>query len=177
MHSTTPTSLPTLGNLGNQSVRWLLTLVEMSWEKFAIPFFIGIFPTTLYVIWESFKFSNWKYMGMMRARSSGAVLLFKKKERKKAGMMRARCSGAVLLFRKKERKKAEQYLSHYIIELLPTGNIFYLSLSLSNLKLLNVNFFFCFCLGWWLWYRDSFVRIPDINSPKRKESGSVTAFQ
>ena len=98
-------------------------------------------------------------------------------------MMRARSSGAVLLFQKKERKKAAEW--HYIIELLPTGNIFSLSLSLSlslksqisNLKLLNVNFFFCFCLGWWLWYRDSFVRIPDINSPKRKESGSVTAFQ
>ena len=116
---------------------------------------------------------------MMRARSSGAVLLFKRKEGKKAGMMRARSSGAVLLFRKKERKKAAEW--HYIIELLPTGNIFYLSLSLksqiSNLKLLNVNFFFCFCLGWWLWYRDSLVRIPDKNSPERKESGSVTAFQ
>ena len=62
---------------------------------------------------------------MMRARSSGAVLLFQKKERKKAGMMRARSSGAVLLFRKKERKKAAEW--HYIIELLPTGNIFYLS--------------------------------------------------
>ena len=68
-------------------------------------------------------------MGLMRARSSGAVLLFKKKERKKAGMMKARSSGTVLLYQKEERKKAAEW--HYIIELLPTGNIFSLSLSLS----------------------------------------------
>ena len=84
-------------------------------------------------------------MGLMRARSSGAVLLFKKKERKKAGLMRARSSGAVLLFRKKERKKAAEW--HYIIELFPTGNIFYLSLSLSNLKSQISNFFFVFVWG------------------------------
>ena len=60
-------------------------------------------------------------MGMMKARSSGAVLLFKIRERKKAGMMRARSSGAALLFQKEERKKAAEW--HYNIELLPSFGV------------------------------------------------------